>query len=849
MQKNASVVLESWDALPVLSSRFPGVAGDGGIWVRVWMDRLDPTQRAGWKIHVSAIPSTLPEMIARALPTLDRLGLPFKVIRTPADLERMNDGRFGLTQIGKAMTLYPPNEAEALHAAQALQEALHGLPGPHIPSDRAFHDGAPVYFRFGPYDGRMQIDALGRARRILAHPEHGDVIDDTDGGEVPPPSPALLPQSPPYDHLAFLRDRLFIVQVLQLSAKGGAFLAVENTPPVRDALFLKTAKAFTHSDLFGRDALWAIRREHAFLERLAGLPGIPPAGELLSGDGVVALLRPYIEGERWWDLWTRPDARAPHTRELLRHALESLWRVVQACHERGVLIRDLSPGNILLAGDGPFLLDFELAHDAASSEPPYRRGTLGFYDPARTRFAPPGPSCDHYALLALALMAHTGIHPAWFPEGLVHAPIPLAGAFPTAWRHTWDTRSRAETFAPAFETLLDSMKTPHQPDASPPGPLDPEALWANVHARFVRFREEDRSVDGLNVYSGVSGLILAGAEQNPGRLSMLFTEAHWKALAAEMIERAQALLHIPGLYFGASGVAAALWNLAHAREDALLRDDALGLFRQVEEHATDSLVPDLCQGWAGYAAAWLAVHTLAPASESRAPLQRAAERLLALAQRTPEGGLLWPWPEGPYGSMSGARSLGFAHGVAGIVHTLLRLYTVLDDPALLDAAEGGLRTLRQTVRLQDGFAWWPPSVDDDTVWNAWCHGTPGIVKTFVQALAVREHPEDRALLRAALHGIAAANNSGWCLCHGVASRLDAYTDARSVTGTAWTEFQPAADQDAAVLAALDLNLLEESQRNGEAGAEAGGLMTGAAGVLRALSRYTRIDTPVRGLLP
>ncbi|MBI3118258.1 MAG: hypothetical protein HYZ00_06215, partial [Candidatus Hydrogenedentes bacterium] len=278
----------------------PGDWRPDGLWYRVWMNRLAASTqserilRAGWKLHLSSTPVQLPYLAAKALPCLRSLGFPFKMLRTPSLLERMNDGRLGLFQVGKAVTVYPPSESSAAEAAALLAAALRGMDGPHVPTDFRFSENAPVYFRFGPFDGRFIVDISGQKRRIVLHPELGEIIDDPAMEQHP--KPAHLPIREPYDHLHFLRDDFRFVRFLQISAKGATLVAMHRTDADRP-LLIKTAKRGTHSDLLGRDALWGLRREHEFLGRLAGCPGIPSPGELrLDGNEVAALVRPYVEG-------------------------------------------------------------------------------------------------------------------------------------------------------------------------------------------------------------------------------------------------------------------------------------------------------------------------------------------------------------------------------------------------------------------------------------------------------------------------------------------------------------------------------------------------------------------------
>ena len=830
------------------------------VWIRVRMDRLPEGIRSGWKLHIASVPSQMESMLCAALPVLHSSDVAFKVIRSVERLEEMNDGRYGLMQAGKAVTVYPGGEAEALAIAEALRDVLKPFTGPAIPSDLRFADDAPIYFRFGPFDGRFVIDATGQKRRLLEHPELGGVPDLTSGGGAPQPEPAVLPKGVPYDHLAFLRGRFFFASTLQLTAKGGAFLAIDQEARGRGLLFVKTAKGGTNSDRYGRDAVWALRREHALLRRLGDVPGLPEPGELLSdGDEVAALVRGYIAGGTFWDLWTAANGRSAAMRRRLRGLLSQVFDTVRAIHARGVVVRDLSPANLLLAeredgGPAAYVLDLELAHVLSEECSGYRRGTAGFYDPCVPRFRRPDAGEDHYALLALALMAHTGVHPAWLPAGLAEwvagrIAAPRAEGFGTAWQAAFASLSDGPHFEAGYSGVLERIG---QPVAQADIPrTSAEALleafrqqfsdWLDLHADF-----EDP--DQANVYSGLSGLVLVAIET--GQLDLL-AEAALRDSLGRLVEAGEKVAHIPGLYFGASGIGLALAAAGRFLDDGSLRRKASLVDKLVDPRAPD--VPDVCQGLAGYVLSHCALHRLG----EEGALARASEaggRLLTLAERPELGQAAWAWPEGVDGALAATRHFGFAHGVAGVAYALLRLYEANRESAFLEAAEEGLGYLRTQARpvpeVEDAL-WWAASASDDTCWNAWCHGTPGIVKAFAAALRVRASEEDRDLLERALRGVFAANNGGYCLCHGVASRLDAYADARGVVSEGMGAVLLAqAERDAALLSSLDLASLEQGRRPGLAGEEAGGLMTGALGVSRTLLRWRgRLAGPFGELLP
>ena len=85
-----------------------------------------------------------------------------------------------------------------------------------------------------------------------------------------------------------------------------------------------------------------------------------------------------------------------------------------AIHAAGVVHRDLKPANVLLAEDGPRVIDFGISLAAAAS--PLTRmgfvvGSPGFMSPEQASGRPVGPASDIFALGAILAFAATGQAP------------------------------------------------------------------------------------------------------------------------------------------------------------------------------------------------------------------------------------------------------------------------------------------------------------------------------------------------------------------------------------------------------------------------------------------------------
>jgi protein kinase-like protein len=89
-----------------------------------------------------------------------------------------------------------------------------------------------------------------------------------------------------------------------------------------------------------------------------------------------------------------------------------------AIHAAGVIHRDLKPSNILLAEDGPHVIDFGIARAIDTAGITARSGTAGFMAPETLLGRPLTPACDVFAL-GMVLAFAIGIRP--FGEGPTEA--------------------------------------------------------------------------------------------------------------------------------------------------------------------------------------------------------------------------------------------------------------------------------------------------------------------------------------------------------------------------------------------------------------------------------------------
>ncbi|MGI8680912.1 MAG: class III lanthionine synthetase LanKC [Mycobacteriales bacterium] len=655
-----------------------------------------PTQ--GWKIHASASLDSAAEILDVVWNYCIPRGIAFKFVRSRQLLLLANSKYAHRGSSGKFITIFPADDAEFEVVATELDAILHGQPGPYILSDLRWGEG-PLYVRYGGYTERYCIGADGEFEPAIEDPD-GELVPDRRGTTFYTPPwvsvPACLASHLATRANATVEDIPYrIERPLHFSNGGGVYAGVDRATGAQ--VVLKEARPYAGLAVDGADAVTRLRGERDMLQRLAGMDVAPEVLDYLTVGGHEFLVMEYVEGPALSNTLVDRyplallDGESTYD-EYTAWALEMHGRVeaaVARAHERGIVIGDLHPYNILVRPDGRIaLIDLEIASDISEG----KRPTLG--DPA---FMSPheciGFDIDRYALACLRFFMFMPL------TELLSLDPSKAEQFATVIAETFPVppeflRTAVELISSAEAPVLPSVAGSQRPrlDADPDSWETIRQSMTDAILASATPERDDRlfpgdvkqfQTGGLNLAYGAAGVLYALAVTGAGRYP---EHEQWLVSRATNPEPGTRF----GLYDGLHGV-------AHALEALDRRGDALKVLQICIDELGDDwdqLGPDLYGGLAGIG---LSLIHFAELTGESALWEKVSELADYVADELGEADSV-PTTSGrthPYA--------GLLRGSSGPALLFLRLFDRTGDTALLELAATALRQdLRRCVLRDDG---------------------------------------------------------------------------------------------------------------------------------------------------
>jgi eukaryotic-like serine/threonine-protein kinase len=189
----------------------------------------------------------------------------------------------------------------------------------------------------------------------------------------------------------------------RLGSGGMGRVYLAHTPAGRPVALKVVRSELSHD----RDFRVRFRQEILAAQRVRGLY----TAELIDADPAATppwLVTAYVPGPSLEEVI---DGNGPMPEAMVFRLIAGVAEALQAIHAVGVIHRDLKPSNVLLAQDGPRVIDFGIARALAATPltlSDVMMGSPDFLSPEQILDRPITPAIDVFALGSLAAFAATG---------------------------------------------------------------------------------------------------------------------------------------------------------------------------------------------------------------------------------------------------------------------------------------------------------------------------------------------------------------------------------------------------------------------------------------------------------
>jgi serine/threonine protein kinase len=802
-----------------------------------------------YKIHVSSTTVHAQDVLSFTICALSDVPAPFKFASDSSVLRALNQGSFGLEQIGKFITVYYRRFAHAVHFRAAFERLVPFLTGPAISTDLSFSSRASIYLRVTKAPEVLYHDKYGRLSRGWRAPDSSFVMwDKTLNTRLRTAYPEMFPPER-REIIDLIRQDFRILKCLHRSFKGAVLLLTTVTGDQKTLYVAKIATANGEPLDLRRDPSVALQDAYEIQRRVSEhrAPGSSKSLILLVAEsGSRVLLYPYIEGMTFFDFLTKHCVTHRSIASHLAVVFQSIVQDLLLFHRCKVSVNDISPGNVIISTtyELAYIIDLEHAStfDPNSVSPLPSRGTPGFIP---LQALSDGPARDLYALIALSVFAATGLPFTACPAASQWDALIERRAQRAAKSDSADKITRIAVSA--YQGVRRKIAVGNNLRRGS-NDLAVSKISGFVHQICTHYLGDFLRCPEMftaEVYDGVSGYVITMFE-----LDMLGVLRAQQRMILSFLEKEQDLWeNKTSLMFGQIGIAIARDVLGGSGEMSETMDSIeRNCIQHIDISGRNDLFLDITHGLSGLG---LVAAELEKAGLDRGCRKRLHEQIIsAIDARGVSNNTMtfWPWP----GDGGKKEYLGFAHGCAGILMYAETIWTIYKLPKAKSVAHKAVETLARSVESKDGLVFWPTEVGSNDIVHGWCHGFPGIIKALARSPHWLACSRRRDLIKECVVNQYQAFVTGMSLCHGKLSILDMLCDLRDRGMLAPKEITWVNQR---CLELLDYNWCKVRGEIGvgfgddEAGSTYRGLMTGRIGLARTLARWFHMSYPKYRLLP
>lgn len=772
-----------------------------------------PEKIQGWILHLSCRWTQVTDLLTAVISLLTEH--PFKVVQDKEKARMLCNSSLAFYKLGKMLCIYPPSDQIAVALVKELLATTKDFKGCEVPTD--FHLGGIVYTRYGSFNPKLLPNHTGQLERYI-YDVNGELIKDN--YSIPFKFPKGVPwpfgeivapkeQVPP----TFLNNNYYIVSTLKHDTKGRVMKALSLKGLKIQTIVIKEAKHNVCVDENERDIKDRLFWQNILLNDFKNKIPVPKVYDFFRENGNAYLVMQHVKGKPLnmvisdifqSSVWF---ALTFDKKLLLVEYLLKIVNTIGSLHDSGYLHLDITPVNFILDRRDRFIaIDLELTYSIHETfpDPPFGLGTHGFMSPEQLAAKKPEPKQDIYSLGALMIYFFTNLIPIKFKTNHLGLADDLyfftksklvsnliAACLSAKSEERPDINTIKSTIKSFRRKLSDSkhnsfnqlLQTPEntairnmvrglinahtdQVMAHPEKPWHSNA--SPDHDPLAKLQD----VTKIGWYSGISGVmyVLAKAKieghdieavKKPYSVSLQYLHTNFIDKLTEVI---------PGLYYGAAGVACAL---AKGMEAGLLGFEYKVVIERCLKIPHNGFT--VAYGAAGQGLATLHCMDLLEPQVSEHLLHQYAGVLLENQQK--DGSWFTVIDEGTHT----ARYTGYSLGVAGICYFLAQYYEHYKEEQVGSALVKALRWLQKQSRKNKRGTYWFTS-DRGKLSNPWLSsGGAGVALCFINAYKILGDPNYRKIAEEAfLNYPEFMVHSSFSLANGLAGLAEVYLMASRI---------------------------------------------------------------------
>jgi len=745
------------------------------------------TKTQGWIIHLSVILSQIQNLLEKIIPILLQEKVAFKIVKDFPTAGELLTGHFGLSQIGKIISIYPETDTIAIRLAKELVHLTSSYKGPFIPTDACL--GGVVFTRYGSFNPIIKTNENGTEQKYIYN-EQNQLIKDSYSIPFRLPNNIQWPfkdiSDPVLPNRPKLLNRVYKpLHILKADPRGNVFkgLYVKSFFQVKHCV-IKQGISNMNSDLAGRDIQDRLIWQNELSKELSDIARMPVIYDLFQEEGSTVLVMEFVKGRSLLDQLAQdnPLSKSWQTLPLrdslrfLQYAIE-ITKIIDQIHKKGYVHRDIVPVNFLIdRQDRITLIDVELAYSLSHNKPnpPFSMGTVGFMSPEQMALKNPTEKEDTYGLGATLLYTLTGIVPIKFntadTEDLLKNLYFLIGnkeiskivalslhhdlnlrpnirmILEGLMKYQTDLKTVLNSQKPNHGQTVDSYKLTETIKSALKGLVNPPIiisndLWCSKHLTIENFTSNKNCEYTVSpgISEGLAGVLYVlarihktGIIIDPCKKAF---DKGWKYLEDNYFNRLSE--KSPGLYKGAAGLALAL---AEGIRSGLIDDAASNRERIQMCLRLPCEKLDLANGIAGQGLCHLLCKDILKEEDSRLQLAGIVRNLIA--QQNANGS----WLEGFTSKINETKFLDIGYDGTGVIWFLLKYISIYPDREVQNAVTYALDQMSSNKRFLKCFDTLVASKESYEMGD----GGKGLILLFIKAYEVFQEYRYRKLAEIAL---------------------------------------------------------------------------------------------------